>query len=157
MNGQRGWTLVELSIVMLILGILAAVGLNQYVDLKRKATESALRGELASLRGAVAIYYSDMEGQYPTDLNIAFAPGSKYINGIPSGTIPDVSDHDNPGHETAQAAVQPYDGVPAQEADFQSEGSLLWGYVNEGTSTSYGRVFANCRHRDTAGEYWTNR
>ncbi len=57
-TGQSGFTLIELVIVIVILGILAAVAIPRYEDMREQARVATLKGELGSIRSAIAIQYS---------------------------------------------------------------------------------------------------
>jgi len=62
---QTGFTLVELLIVVIILGILAAIVLPQFTSTTDDARLSALDSNLSSLRSAVELYYQQ-HGAYPS-------------------------------------------------------------------------------------------
>ena len=53
MNAQKGFTLIELMIVVAIIGILAAVAIPQYQNYIAKSQVSRVMGELGALRTAV--------------------------------------------------------------------------------------------------------
>ena len=57
-SNQKGFTLIELVVVIVILGILAATALPKFVDLSGEAETAALNGIAGALSSAASINYS---------------------------------------------------------------------------------------------------
>ena len=62
---QLGFTLIELLLVVVILGILAAVAIPQLSDSSQEARASSLQTNLAVFRNAVEYYRTNHLGKYP--------------------------------------------------------------------------------------------
>ncbi len=87
---NEGFTLIELLMVVIILGILAAVVIPQFSGSSEDAKVSALKSYLSSIRGAIEIYQVQHGGAYPTagDPNKIGTQLTQYTdpNGAPSIT-----------------------------------------------------------------------
>lgn len=62
---SKGFTLVELLIVVIILAILAAIVVPQFASSTDDAKIAALDSTLASVRSAIDLYYQQHRGRYP--------------------------------------------------------------------------------------------
>ncbi len=58
-NNQKGFTLIELVIIIVVLGILAAVAIPRYQDITGEAREAAGRAALGSMRSGITIFYAN--------------------------------------------------------------------------------------------------
>jgi len=58
-NDRRGFTLVELVIIIVILGLIGAVAIPKYYNMVTKAKESAAKGALGGMRSAISIFYAN--------------------------------------------------------------------------------------------------
>ena len=65
---QEGFTLVELMIVVVILGILAGVGIQQYGKVQENAREAAHEASKRLIKSAVQMYEM-REEKKPNDMN----------------------------------------------------------------------------------------
>ena len=65
---QKGFTLIELMIVVAIIGILAAVAIPQYQDYTVKAKLSKVSGFAAPIKTAIGIFAQE-NGSYPAAAN----------------------------------------------------------------------------------------
>jgi len=67
-----GFTLIELLMVVIILGILAAVVIPQFTSSADDAKISALKSNLNGIRGALELYLVQHDSRYPTDPNFVY-------------------------------------------------------------------------------------
>ena len=65
-----GFTLVELLIVIVIIGILAVITIVSYRGMSAKANESAIKADLANAKKQIELYKVD-HGSYPAGLNVS--------------------------------------------------------------------------------------
>jgi len=120
MRNQKGFTLIELIIVIVVLGILAVTAAPQFINFSSDARTSTVKGLKGALQGAAQTVYAraaiddDLDGTSsdPVDVN-----GVATVNGYPAAT--------NDGIATAAslnaAATGSYDGED-------------WIYTIDGTS-----------------------
>ncbi len=138
-SNKKGFTLIELMIVVAIIGILAAIAIPKFAELIRKSGEGASKGNLGSIRSSLSIYYGDMEGTYPSQI-AALTIAGKYLGTIPVAKTPN------------------YHGDSASEVD----GALTavsgvggWYFDNVAGDANLGQTVVNCTHTDSKGTIWS--
>jgi general secretion pathway protein G len=106
---DRGFTLIEVMIVLALLMVLAGMGLAQYRNSVVHSREAVLKEDLFRMRDAIDQYYAD-KNQYPSTLDALVS--EHYLRTVPEDpftksnsswqTIPAEPDPNNP---TAEAGV----------------------------------------------------
>jgi general secretion pathway protein G len=106
---ERGFTMIELMVVMFLISVLAAMGMAQYRNSVTYSRESVLKEDLFRMRDAIDQYFAD-KGRYPSTLDALVSDG--YVRKLPEDpftrsstswqTIPAEPDPNNP---TAEAGV----------------------------------------------------
>ena len=66
---RKGFTLIELLIVVVIIGILAAIAIPKFANTKSKAYVTAMKSDLRNLVSAQESYFSDSSA-YTTDVSV---------------------------------------------------------------------------------------
>jgi len=105
-NLERGFTMIELLVVMTLIVILATMGMTQYKTSQVYAREAVLKEDLFRMRDAIDQYYAD-KGQYPSTIDALVSDG--YLRKVPEDpftknstswqTVPAEPDPTNPTAE----------------------------------------------------------
>jgi prepilin-type N-terminal cleavage/methylation domain-containing protein len=144
-TNKKGFTLIELMIVVAIIGILAAIAIPKFADLISKSKEGATKGGLSTVRSALQVYYGDNEGWFPTGAATAagatacmdaLTTNAKYINEVPIAKLPGTT-HADVNTVITSAASDTGGG---------------WHYEGNSSSASiWGNFAVNCEHEDIKG------
>lgn len=138
-TGERGYSLLELMIVVTIIAVFASIAVPRFGLLITTSNENATRAKLDSMRKAIRMIYVDLEGHYPADLNDILLPGSKYMQGS------------MPVYTQAHGSTTDIDYVLAKDTTTDAGG---WAYVTSGTDQ--GTVWVQCTHTDNRGSVWAS-
>lgn len=88
-RGQRGFTLLELIIVVAMIGILATLALPALKNSPRRAQEAVLKTNLRTIRDVINQHFAD-KGNYPQSLEALVEAG--YLRTVPMDPITKAND-----------------------------------------------------------------
>ncbi len=141
-KNEKGFTLIELVVVIVVLGILAAFAVSRYTNMAQNARISAVNGLAGGLRGAVAI----VQGQYLINGNIAaitvtmldgtvVSVSAGVAGGIPTGAIGGIGAamRDTSGFNVVYGAPTTYQPTNGGSATCQASYAPATGIVTVST------------------------
>ncbi len=135
---EKGFTLIELMIVVAIIGILAAIAIPRFAQMLEKSREGSTKGNLGSIKSAASIYYGDTQGIWPTTLSsVSTYSFSRYLDNISpvKVTAAFVAGAQSPAG--ARVTMTAGSGVP-------NTGATGWMY-----DSSFGNVYVNSTVKDS--------
>jgi len=86
---ERGWTLIEMVVVMALIVVLAGLATAQYQGAVQRSKEAVLREDLFRMRDVIDQYYAD-KNKYPADLGALVGDG--YMREIPKDPMTESAD-----------------------------------------------------------------
>ena len=100
---SKGFTLIELMIVVAIIGILAAIAIPRFANLIDRARQARTQGNLGSIRSAMTIHYGTNDGVWPATIAaLATAANSgPFLDAIPTVLLPSSMAHAEANTEDA--------------------------------------------------------
>jgi prepilin-type N-terminal cleavage/methylation domain-containing protein len=88
--GERGFTLIELMIVVVIVGILAAIGLANYSNMQNQARVGQVKSNMHIVQLAAEEFATRNNGVYPNNAAAVTAEGGMTLAALlPGGAMPD--------------------------------------------------------------------
>jgi prepilin-type N-terminal cleavage/methylation domain-containing protein len=81
---RRGFTLIELMITIVVIGLLAGIAVLKYIDLTRTAYAAKIAGEFVTVRLAAYNYEADHPNTWPADQGPGIVP-PEMIPYLPGG------------------------------------------------------------------------
>lgn len=134
---KKGFAVIEIVAIAAVLIFLCVFTVSKFMSLVHKAQEGSTKHQLMRVRSAIAAYYGENKGMYPTDDLSCLVP--RYLEEIPLARIPGYapSSHVSTGNfETA----------------FTKTGG--WAYVNDPADPRFGDFFVNSEKEDSYGKMW---
>jgi len=83
LRNSKGFTLIELMIVVLIIGILAAIAIPNFVSMQDRAREGSVKSNMHTVQLACEDYAVTNDGVYPVAANAAAVTAL-----LPGGAVP---------------------------------------------------------------------
>jgi type IV pilus assembly protein PilA len=118
LKNKKGFTLIELMIVVAIIGILAAIAIPNFMNYQCKARQSEAKSNLGAIRTAQEVYFAEKNNYAATTAQIAWA-----TKGVTDYTY-SISNTDSDVDFTATATATNFKGTKTDTWTIDEDGTL---------------------------------
>ena len=125
--------------MVVVLALLLGFTVPKFMILLHKAQEGSAKHKLVQVRSAIAAYYGEHQGMYPTDDLSSLIPA--YIEKIPTVKVPGYA-------PSAHVSTGTY------EQAYTKTGG--WAYVSDPEDPRFGDFFVNVDELDSYGKHWAS-
>ena len=138
-KNKKKINIIEIIVAISIILLLTLVFYPKFLDVIRKSNEATTRANLTALRSAIAVYYGDNEGRFPSENIVEELTGEdgKYIKYIPEVYCP------------------PYNNPNNSITTKPTGNSGKWAYqVEDSADRQAGEIWIDCDKEDSKGVVW---
>ena len=138
-KNKKKVNIIEIIVAIAIILLLTLVFYPKFLDVIRKSNEATTRANLTALRIAIAVYYGDNEGSFPSENIVEELTGDngKYIKYIPEAYCP------------------PYTKPTNVITTKPTGNSGKWAYqVEDSVDRQAGEIWIDCDQKDSKGVVW---
>ena len=124
-SNQRGFTLVEIMVVAIIIGVLVAIGIPNFLQMRSRALEAGVKSNMHTVQLAMEDFAVQTVGIYPDDATSTTSGGETIEDLCPDGAYPV-----NPF--TGAPTVVVWDGDPVNPGEIGISPATASDYVIKG-------------------------
>lgn len=134
---KKGFAVMEIVVVAAVFVFLFVFTVPKFMSLVHKAQEGSTKHQLMRVRSAIAAYYGENQGVYPTDDLSCLVP--RYLEEIPQARLPGRAPSSHVSTGNFETALTNTGG---------------WVYINDPADPRFGDFFVNSTEEDSYGKTW---